>query len=472
MKKLMLVIGLLVVIKLGFGQLPDGSIAPNFTLQDIHGDWHTLYDYLDSGKTVLINIASTYPDAQAGQSFLYFTEGGLNSFYSLYGPDGTNECMVLMLETDPNTNVNGLYGIGSTLGDWEGYANFPIISNDSIGEFYPVGPAYPSSYMICPNRRTTHVGWTTAAGLYYFVGLCGEPEFTNNASINNIANPGIGNCQQELEPVITVENRGFEVLQKLEIQYSIDGSILGSYNWEGNISMYTTEEITLPVINLESEGEHSLEITILNPNDSTDQDTTDNYIQKTFVANFDGSPVALDILTDNNPNELIWRIRQGSDILYSVNGYENVGQIYEDICLDPEECYTLDVFDTNNNGMTEGGEGHVILSWNNNTLVNLQGSDYGADFSMEFCLQYTNIVENENSNRMKIYPNPATDKISVHFNIDKANIRIMDVSGKVVINRREITKNSEINVSELPEGIYFVVVKNSNLFMTDKLIIE
>ena len=38
-------------------QLADGSVAPNFTLVDLNGTSHTLYDYLDQGKTVVINIS-------------------------------------------------------------------------------------------------------------------------------------------------------------------------------------------------------------------------------------------------------------------------------------------------------------------------------------------------------------------------------------------------------------------------------
>lgn len=472
MNKVTLVLSFLLMFKIGFSQLPDGSIAPNFTLQDIHGNWHTLYDYLDSGKTVLINLASTYPDAEAGQSFLYFAEGIMNSFYSQFGPNGTDECMVLMLETDPNTNVNALFGEGQTLGDWEGYANFPIISNDAIGDLYPVGAAYPSSYMVCPNRETTHIGWTTAAGLYTYVGQCGEAEFSQNASIDEVINPGMGVCGSNLEPVIKVQNLGIEVLQSLTIEYSLNGNKMGTYNWEGNISMYTTQEIVLPVIDLSTEGAHSFEVALFNPNGIEDEDDSDNSIAIDFTANFDGSPVTIDILTDDNPNELIWRIRQGSNILYSVQGYENAGQTFESICLDPEQCYTLDVFDINNNGMHEGVIGHIILSWEGDTLVNLKGVEYTADFSTEFCLQHTAITNNYNQNKMKIYPNPARESISIDFRINQADVKIVDLSGKVVLTHKNVNRNEEVNVSDLSQGVYFIVVENSSYFITDKLIIE
>jgi hypothetical protein len=472
MNKITLVLSFLLMFKIGFSQLPDGSIAPNFTLQDIHGNWHTLYDYLDSGKTVLINLASTGYDEYAGQSFLYFAEGHLNNFQSTYGPNGTDEVMVLMLETDPGTPIGGLYGEGNTFGDWESYANFPIISNDSIGDFYPVGPVYPSSYMVCPNRKTTHVGWTTYAGLYTYVNACDDAEYDNNASIVEVVNPGIGYCGLSIEPKISVKNLGIEVLQTLTIDYVLDGAKMGTYIWEGNISMYTTEEIVLPSIELPSEGSHTLDFMLLNPNGNIDEDETDNSISIEFIANFDGSPVTIDIMTDDNPNELIWRIRQGSDILYSVQGYEAVGQIFENLCLDPEQCYTLDVFDTNNNGMHDGLIGHVVLSWNDEVLIELSGTDYSADFSEEFCLNQTNINENKLLNTMKIYPNPAKDLISLDFKIDNANVKIMDVSGKVVFTQDKISRNEEINVSGLSNGMYFIVLENSSYYIIDKLIIE
>lgn len=42
-----------------FAQLADGTVAPNFTVQDINGETHTLYDYLDNGYSVIIDISAT-----------------------------------------------------------------------------------------------------------------------------------------------------------------------------------------------------------------------------------------------------------------------------------------------------------------------------------------------------------------------------------------------------------------------------
>ncbi|MDB0007295.1 hypothetical protein N9E30_05015, partial [Flavobacteriales bacterium] len=42
-----------------YSQLPDGSIAPDFTTTDVNGNEHQLYDYLDMGYTVILDISAT-----------------------------------------------------------------------------------------------------------------------------------------------------------------------------------------------------------------------------------------------------------------------------------------------------------------------------------------------------------------------------------------------------------------------------
>ena len=41
-------------------QLQNGSVAPNFTLTDIDGNTHELYDYLDQGKAVLLDFFAVW----------------------------------------------------------------------------------------------------------------------------------------------------------------------------------------------------------------------------------------------------------------------------------------------------------------------------------------------------------------------------------------------------------------------------
>jgi hypothetical protein len=69
----------------------------------------------------------------------------------------------------------------------------------------------------------------------------------------------------------------------------------------------------------------------------------------------------------------------------------------------------------------------------------------------------TGIAEYGTESGMIAFPNPATDNISVKWNagFDMNRIEIVDVTGRVVISTSVANgNNAEINISELPAGMY------------------
>jgi thiol-disulfide isomerase/thioredoxin len=77
---------------------------------------------------------------------------------------------------------------------------------------------------------------------------------------------------------------------------------------------------------------------------------------------------------------------------------------------------------------------------------------------------------NENSiKQFKLYPNPSTDYFRIS-NIEKANVVITDVTGKVVLQTEGVDENSLINVSNLNSGIYLVNIKNESMNETIKFV--
>ncbi|PKP08212.1 MAG: hypothetical protein CVU08_15325 [Bacteroidetes bacterium HGW-Bacteroidetes-3] len=72
-----------------------------------------------------------------------------------------------------------------------------------------------------------------------------------------------------------------------------------------------------------------------------------------------------------------------------------------------------------------------------------------------------------------IYPNPASDsfKISTLEINDEITVQIFSISGQLVAQQKYF--NEEINVSQLPNGVYLVKVTLSSGFQkTQKLIIS
>jgi len=90
---------------------------------------------------------------------------------------------------------------------------------------------------------------------------------------------------------------------------------------------------------------------------------------------------------------------------------------------------------------------------------------YQSAYSVEVPLSLNdNIIS-----QIKLYPNPATDYFRIS-NIEKANVVISDVTGKRIMSINDVTGDSNINVSELNSGIYFVNIKNENSNETIKFV--
>lgn len=143
-------------------QIPDGSIAPDFTATDINGVEHNLYDILAEGKSVVIDFGATW----CSPCWSYHQDGDLHEYMDLYGPEGTDESMVFMVESDVETTLDDLMGnTPSSLGDWITGTNYPIIDKASIRALYNVYQ-YPTIMIICPDRKIKNVGQSSAASIF------------------------------------------------------------------------------------------------------------------------------------------------------------------------------------------------------------------------------------------------------------------------------------------------------------------
>jgi len=183
-----------------YAQLPDGAIAPNWTLTDLDGNSHNLYDVLESGQHVILDFGATW----CGPCWNYHQSGILDDLHHDYGPDGTNEIRVFMIEADGGTNDACLYGqpgcSGGTTGDWVTGTDYPIInlSGADLGveNDYDIN-YYPTLYAINAEHNTV---WETGQLSY------GNWETLLFESFELDANPNVitGSCDDggviELNP--------------------------------------------------------------------------------------------------------------------------------------------------------------------------------------------------------------------------------------------------------------------------------
>ena len=143
-------------------QLPDWSMAPDFTLPDTEGTDHTLYDYLDDGYSVVLDFSATW----CGPCWNYHQGGTLEEIYNDYGPDGEDKVMVFMVEADPGTSLPCIYGpagcSGGSIGDWTEGTSYPILNPEApdaaaVNNAFQIN-YYPTLYGVAPNGDVLEIG--------------------------------------------------------------------------------------------------------------------------------------------------------------------------------------------------------------------------------------------------------------------------------------------------------------------------
>lgn len=149
-------------------QLGDGDIAPDFTLTDINGNSHNLYDYLDQGYSVVLDFSATW----CPPCWSYHNNGTLDEIWHSYGPDGTDQVLVFMVEADPSTTPPCIYGpagcSGGSLGDWTAGVDYYILNPEApeasdINNDYNIN-YWPTLYGIAPNKAIYEVGQESVQG--------------------------------------------------------------------------------------------------------------------------------------------------------------------------------------------------------------------------------------------------------------------------------------------------------------------
>jgi hypothetical protein len=211
-----------------YAQLPNGSVAPDFTLTDYDGTTHNLYSYLNAGKTVFLDIFA----AHCPVCWSYHQTNTMKNLYNNYGPNGTNELLVLALEHDQWNDSNAFIGNGPawvTQGNWLDGTPFPIfdVEDPNRGVFNDYNVTfYPVVYKICPNKIVERVMTSeTFAQLYQKVQNCqtamslSELNYKDNIYINQAAKTLIIDSYQ-LVKSIAIKNLQGQIIKSINFTKS------------------------------------------------------------------------------------------------------------------------------------------------------------------------------------------------------------------------------------------------------------
>ncbi len=183
MKQLILLLSAIFIVTVSYSQeIPNGDICPNFTVTDTKGNTHTLYDYCDQGKHVVIDFFAFWCGSCA-----YLGAPVADTFYKKYGCNTGN---VILLGNECDGDITDLHGFDALTGlDTNNtYPQWPGTSGGStIGADYGIG-IFPTFVLIGPDRKMINNDmwpFTNVAGLesYFPAGIL-TPKDCTPTSVN------------------------------------------------------------------------------------------------------------------------------------------------------------------------------------------------------------------------------------------------------------------------------------------------
>lgn len=515
MKHILLTLALVLSISTGsFAQLPDGSIAPDFTTTDINGNTHRLYDYLDEGYTVILDISATW----CGPCWNYHSGGTFEEIWEAHGPAGepgvspntTDDVVILWFEGDAATALSELEN--SNLGNWLQpvdtlpAVNFPIINDDNIADLYDL-PYWPIIYTICPSRILSESGQASAAQHYANLTDCPVAVEGTNASLvsyNGTLAPNGCESSASGNVSVTIQNLGTETLTAFTVEVIENGNTVATQDFSGSLNVYELTTVDFGNLTISS-TDYEIVIT------STDDNAADNVIAQSLTfAGETSQKVTVSLLTDNYAAETYLEITDENGNVVWFEGNETIAGQYDtgveqvpadatsplvnstqydwEVSLLSTGCYTLTVGDYFGDGLFAsqwgGADGNWSLKDNNGMVINQMssaevfiGTDVASVGNDE--AGQPSSIDAINSLGLDVYPNPISNVATLELNLNETsivNMDIVNVLGEVIssdiYNLNAGNNKVNFNVNKLESGVYFVQLNINGLTTTKKITVS
>jgi len=478
-------------------QLDNGDTAPDFTATDINGNVHNLYDYLDAGKTVIIDVSATW----CSPCWNFHNSHALEKLYQAYGPNGSDEIMVLFVEGDPATTIGNIHGINDstapTQGDWTDGATYPVIDSGEVGDLLEI-TSFPTCYRICPDGTVFYFDPTLGILNYDTIvnnvtEACGVA-FTgveNHAAVYSDASHDFCVTGETGDVNAKITNYGTNAITSATVELRKGETVVATQTYEGNLAMFASGQVTFEDVVFEEGEAYSVHLTGANGGDAHNAST--DGIDFTVATEGQNNMVEVVIYTDRYAHEASWDIKneagtivaegggyaEGDGDEFGADGPQSSKDLHYWVTLpgDSPECFTVTLYDEWGDGwiysLTEEEE-HGIRIYSSGELIyeNMVGY-FGEELSIPNAFRTMGVLGTEEveADTFAVYPNPTTGVLN--FNTQEpVSVTVTDLSGKVVFTAKEINNGGSVNLGSLQAGMYIAKINGASGERIEKIMVK
>lgn len=287
-------------------------------------------------------------------------------------------------------------------------------------------------------------------------------------------------------PIVVIKNLGSNNLTFAVINYGFEGGELLQYEWKGSLAFLEQDTVTLykiPDWNAIQGNTAKFYFEITMPNGVADPTPYNNRLEsvceKPTIVNANNFIVSL--TTNRRPQETYWQITDVNGNIVASVAPESLtaSKTFENEINLPDGTYCLSYYDTAEDGLgwwanqSQVGAGNSSFFYIDDNgqrqRIFSLNPDFGAYFRYWFVAnKFSNVSENGGGivdKNISVYPNPSSDVI----NINLAGIAGENLTADIYspmgsrLKTISLTSNSniEVDVKELSNGVYNIVVRNN-----------
>lgn len=315
-----------------------------------------------------------------------------------------------------------------------------------------------------------------------------KSNFANDAKIASVSysKDSVAVCNNGKYPIdIVLLNAGTNIITKANIQLQVANSspinldVVPPSALQIGASFHYLAKIDFP----NSLGNQIIKTTILSVNNVNDENSSNN-VQSTNVFLEKGQQLTLKSYTDADPSTTAWYLveTESQKVALSSEYYTNPNSSFTQTACLKETCYSLYAYSESALNIEKAVE---IFDKDNKLILTVKGSEFVYPNKFDFCIESTsNDVENLDANtQISLSPIPANDYINItniSSNLDR--ISIHDIFGnKVEMGNTsfDTSKNAfanmgnlSIDVSNLSNGVYFILLEKDGQVNSKKFTIQ
>lgn len=289
-------------------------------------------------------------------------------------------------------------------------------------------------------------------------------------------------CETSFNPVLTLENKGINILTAATISYNFDSGTNQTFNWSGSLTTNQSVNINLPSITLNS-GDHTINASITSINGTADQNSFNDSKSQIFtiISSYNTTQVVFNLQKDRYGSDTTWSIiNQAGTTIASGGPYSDTSSLpallTQNINVTNGECYTFTIEDAYSDGLCcTYGNGYYNLKTIDNTII-ASGAEFASSESKTFTINTSLGINSNLLDGISIYPNPVKNELIIAISNENSlpeSYSVYNVLGQI-ITVKEVTSANDLRMQTetFSKGIYIITIQKGNNVKTLKFIKE